>query len=1177
MNKRILSIILSVLLIMSAFSFSAFAAPSAVENTDTVTEFVPDSEPLPETEQDSATDDNAEYEEFTDDNAGPSPVLMADSAFELNTDFGSPEIPETASLMAELSGKGTQESPYLIGTADELKLLSSNINSGKGYSAHYKLTSDIDLGGVEWTPIGYYSELYKDTVAFCGVFDGDGHTISNFKITKDSVVYVGLFGRVVGGTIKNLNVDKATINVKSAKVQRIYAGVLAGRITTTSPATHALVENCHVTNSSVTYNSYGTIYAGGLSGSVISGPYKNTSVFLGFSSAECDINIHTIAKNMEEKQPHVVTAGGLVGYLSAQVDSTITVINCNANADVYAHTLSTVVARPLSGGAFGNVRTVDTSGSGTIRINSCYSEGTVRAESDFYNYIAGGFAAQFYATKNLTVSDCYSSSTVTGRFVQAGAGCGDDPTAGGFAGQIYFSRYSASYGKTIRNCYASGDVTELTHTETTPKDYSFVGGFTGYSTSPLLENCYRFDAQKIVGSDVLEVDYTGLTSLSDEDSKNPEKYVGFDMDSIWEMDAEAEYFYPTLQDKNIYVNFLAEGISFATSTLNSDGKTVKPTKTPTKASSIDKVFVFSHWSAENNGEPFDFENTVITKTTNLYAVFTSVTRTYTITFASEGKSFKSEKLGYGAPVSAPEEIPEKAATKTHYYSFLYWSDAENGEKYDFNDCTVVGNMTFYAVFEAIDRTAWEGNVAESFASGVGSEAMPYIISTSDEFALFAKVINEQQEGFVNAHYALASNIHLGKKTWVPIGISEDAPFSASFDGNGYTISNFSLSENQYTGLFGYILNGTVKNLEISNFTITLAPTTDLGFEKMYVGPVAGYVTANKGTSTISAVRVSDGVMSIDGSVDRLYAGGIIGYGHSSSMGRTNILDCYTLNDITALNATGYNYLGGIAGELNTGSGGLSQIVHCYSKGVLDSECRHSSRAGGLVGYLYSSGSAYTAEENDDGAALLEDDVDIMIKDSFAITSAYSLSTEYTSYAGRITAERNTHGGVENVFVPRGAGVVIRAEMVSTTLSTREDSTGASTELSNLKSMKYLSESRGFDFENTWTFISGFDYPVLKCMVADKPALTILETSLSGGELAVTLQIMSNVDDFTLMIGVYNSRNQLIKFERMSCSKTASAQMLTLTYDNMKNAAYLSVSAYENATLSPLFNPQKKDI
>ena len=40
----------------------------------------------------------------------------------------------------------------------------------------YVLTKDINLWGMEWTPIG------NQTTPFTGTFDGNGHKISNFKI-----------------------------------------------------------------------------------------------------------------------------------------------------------------------------------------------------------------------------------------------------------------------------------------------------------------------------------------------------------------------------------------------------------------------------------------------------------------------------------------------------------------------------------------------------------------------------------------------------------------------------------------------------------------------------------------------------------------------------------------------------------------------------------------------------------------------------------------------------------------------------------------------------------------------------------------------------------------------------------------------------------------------------------
>lgn len=55
------------------------------------------------------------------------------------------------------SGNGTQESPYQISSAQELRAFAENVNNGNNYSGEYvELTTDIDLREEEWTPIGHY-------------------------------------------------------------------------------------------------------------------------------------------------------------------------------------------------------------------------------------------------------------------------------------------------------------------------------------------------------------------------------------------------------------------------------------------------------------------------------------------------------------------------------------------------------------------------------------------------------------------------------------------------------------------------------------------------------------------------------------------------------------------------------------------------------------------------------------------------------------------------------------------------------------------------------------------------------------------------------------------------------------------------------------------------------------
>lgn len=88
-------------------------------------------------------------------------------------------------------GDGSSESPFLITTAEELKWYANYVNGESGdnvvhSTACAQLVKDIDLSTVcgegkgNWTPIakdGIYGRLSSNK--FDGVFDGNGHTISN--------------------------------------------------------------------------------------------------------------------------------------------------------------------------------------------------------------------------------------------------------------------------------------------------------------------------------------------------------------------------------------------------------------------------------------------------------------------------------------------------------------------------------------------------------------------------------------------------------------------------------------------------------------------------------------------------------------------------------------------------------------------------------------------------------------------------------------------------------------------------------------------------------------------------------------------------------------------------------------------------------------------------------------
>lgn len=79
------------------------------------------------------------------------------------------------------------------------------------------LLTDIDLTGIEWTPVGNAvgegsgAPAYSFANAFTGKFNGNGHTITGISwtcdLSKDNVY--GLFGAAEGATIKNLTVGAA--------------------------------------------------------------------------------------------------------------------------------------------------------------------------------------------------------------------------------------------------------------------------------------------------------------------------------------------------------------------------------------------------------------------------------------------------------------------------------------------------------------------------------------------------------------------------------------------------------------------------------------------------------------------------------------------------------------------------------------------------------------------------------------------------------------------------------------------------------------------------------------------------------------------------------------------------------------------------------------------------------
>lgn len=159
-------------------------------------------------------------------------------------------------------GNGSQESPYIINSYEQLAKL--NNFAGEGDDTYFKLEKDLDLKKQELTAIN----------DFKGCFDGNNKEIYNFVITSGSGE-IGLFATIENAEIKNLGVSVFEISTTSNE----YIGVLVGE------AVSSTISNCYVENGYIISN--GT--TGGLVGlanqTIVSKSYANVNITASFSQS----------------------------------------------------------------------------------------------------------------------------------------------------------------------------------------------------------------------------------------------------------------------------------------------------------------------------------------------------------------------------------------------------------------------------------------------------------------------------------------------------------------------------------------------------------------------------------------------------------------------------------------------------------------------------------------------------------------------------------------------------------------------------------------------------------------------------------------------------------------------------------------------------------------------------
>lgn len=882
----------------------------------------------------------------------------------------------------EPAGSGTTADPYQIGNADQLMWFAAKVNGSTKKSTSNlcaKLTSDIDLTGKEWTPIGQATNTYSDYVAYGGTFDGGGHMVSGLAI-NNAKTYQALFGYVKGGTIRDLTVKGS---VKTSTTSSSYA---AGIVSYGNPVT---VKNC-INEVDVTASAKG--YAAGVCAYVINGSKLESCTNKGMVSGYGDY------------------VGGVAGTVTG---STTTITGC-FNHGVVINTGKPGSMNYCTGGIAGGIstgvtvercgnmgnitstlkRTGGIAGSAGGTINACFNTGTITGI-----YGVGGIAGDS-GTSDAKVTGCYNTGDVKGVSPSASFKDTNAKGIGGIIGGVGGTSYKAS----VSGCYNMGTVSNAsTLTDIT------VGGIVGCSAAKTysgtatenlmtVTNCWYLDTTAAQG-DGYNKNASGITA------KTAKQIADGDIGDGWVMgpdghpilgwqDPNATYkvtFNINLEDAKLVVKDSSDKTvdpeSDGTYKLKNGTYTYEVTadEYKTKTGSFTVAYSGQSISVSLDIQKYDYvfttdpEDAKLTvKSGNDVQKSLADGRTYQLAKKGNPYRYTVEKFGYETKsgtlnVKGNADNDKKSVTlkKLPVYKVNFTvekaaggqdstpvitvtskddkdADLEADEDGDYHlpdgdysysvSCsgykTVRGEFTVSGKDLTVDgiqleiQTSWDG---ESYTEPTKNNQGVYLISSPDELMWFDKNAKMTDSAKLLADITINEDVSGSDATsqkykWTPIG-TDSSKYTGTFDGNGHTISGLYINSTAAnTGMFGRIgSSAVVKNLTLADSVIRST--------KNYTGAITGYIDDAASVTnchTKNSVQVSAAV----------YTGGITGYQDDTS----TLTRCSNAAEVT-----GANNVGGISGY--NWSKSSASLTDSYNRGSVSG----SNLVGGICAQIYIGG------------------------------------------------------------------------------------------------------------------------------------------------------------------------------------------------------------------------------
>ena len=364
---------------------------------------------------------------------------------------------------------------------------------------------------------------------------------------------------------------------------------------------------------------------------------------------------------------------------------------------------------------------------------------------------------------------------------------------------------------------------------------------------------------------------------------------------------------------------------------------------------------------------------------------------------------------------------------------------------------------------------------EKYGGGIGTSYDPYQIWTAEQMNDIGRNPLDWSK-----YFRLMADIDLGVYTGATFNIigvhnSYGLSFSGIFDGNGKTISNFTLSGSNAPsqGLFGAVEGefALIENLTLKGANINAG---SMGI----VGAIVGYLHSG----TISGCQIEGTSVSGDNSV-----GGLVGICNGT------VTNCSSSASVSVADSIA----GGLIGQAQR----ASIITACSSTAQVSGR----SFAGGLIGENH--GSIEDCYSTAQASATKGGAGGLVAINNGTIRHCYS--------SGKVSAPSSVGGLVGSA--PGGGSTA--GSFWDTQTSGQSLSAGGTGKTT--AQMKTAATFTGWDFENIWTIRNGIDYPKLQWAESSESTPPI------QGNIITSVVRANGESDNRAPIGTYNGNTSVL--------------------------------------------------